>query len=69
MVQIEPTILTVQVSALPVRPPETISSEIAQQELCAFKFHVLHCRASSGTSKYKQRHLLVKFSSLDVNMQ
>ena len=64
----ESTPLKVWVSALPVRPPGTISSPLAQQDLYAYKFHMLHCIAPSGTSKFKQRHLLVKFSSLDVNM-
>ena len=68
-VGIEPTPLIVHVSALPVRPPGTISSLIVQQELYVNKPLVLHCRAPCGKSKYKQRHLLVKFSSLDLNMQ
>ena len=65
----EPTPLTILVSALLVRPPGTSSSPMAQQELYAYKFHMLHCKALSGTSKNNQRHLSVKFSSLDVNMQ
>ena len=68
-VEITPTPLTVQVSALPVRPPGTISSPIAQQELHTHKVHVLHHRASSGTIKYKQRHLLVKFTTLPKDVK
>ena len=51
---IKPTPLIVGVSALQVRPLGTISSLIAQQELYAYKFHVLHHRAPSGKSKYEQ---------------
>ena len=50
-VGIEPTPLTVQVCALPVRPPGTIYSPIAQQEVYAYRFHVLSHRVPSGTMK------------------
>ena len=57
-VGIELTPVTCQVSAPPVRPPETISSPIAQQELYAYKFHILHDRVPSAKIKYKQGYPL-----------
>ena len=47
-----------QVSALPVRPPETISFPIAQQKLYAYKFHVLHHIPPSETSVFRTGFVL-----------